>query len=382
MGAPSQDNPDRSAAPNAEVPVDEGWTASVLSYNDQTTADLSVGPASVGGIHPSNDPEHTNGPRGLNPTGLAEGTDQILTELKRDQADADAEGTDQILAELKRDQAVADAEGTGQVLAELKRDLADSEQTATDAAVMLPEPAHDAVRDEHVLSQPEREPLDLVLRELEPAPPKQTSTSDDSGFVASLIGEQPSQRGETPYPAITAMEPVLHRPRKRARIAAGALAATLALGAAGAMIMTRGHKAPQAAASEVAKVNATPTVAPTPSNVVTPTAPPANQLPAPSAPSNAPAVEAPPGPSAEPTPPSNVANVTAAAPATTPSEPPQKPDKTRSTSSKHATAKKTVALKDPTAKKPLAAKTTAKKPAKKTTPAKKSLTAKKPTTNK
>ena len=304
MGVPSPDDPDRGAAPNTDVPVS---------------------------------------PRALSPTGLAEGTDQLLADLMR---------------------------------------VGDQEQTALSAMLKSLGPKKDVVEDEiePVLAQPEHEPLDFVMR-AGAAAPRRTSGSDDTRFVVSLIGNQPAPPIETESAVFTAIPPVLRR-RQRMRLAAGALAATVAIGAAGAVVLTRGHEAPQAVASAAAKANEPPpsTIAPPPSTIVTPTAPSAN-------PSSAQvAVAVPPEPASAATPPAQVAIAVQAEPGAPRSAASVRPAKT-STSSKRATSKKTVALKSPTGKKQSATKTlsTAKTPAKatanaKVTTAKTSSTAKKSST--
>ena len=55
MGAPSRNDPDREAAPKAEVPIDEGWSAPARAHNDQTTAGQYIDPASVGRMTASED---------------------------------------------------------------------------------------------------------------------------------------------------------------------------------------------------------------------------------------------------------------------------------------------------------------------------------------
>jgi hypothetical protein len=338
MGAPSHHDPDRGAAPNAEVPIDEGWSAPAQVHNDQTTAGLYVGPASTKVM-----------PRGPSTTGFAEGTDQILAELQRADAVADSEQMEAVDA------------------------------ASPDADVTLVEPHNDMVRDEKapelvqpVLVQPERSPLDLVMRELESAAPQQTSASNDSSkFIMSLMGDQPPPRVDTESPVIAAMQPVSRLRRQRTRVVAAGALAVVVLGVASAVMLSRGDDKPRAAASEAAHVTESPTPTPLaavapPSNIATPMVAAENEVPAPSEPSNAPvAAEVRPEPSPEPTAPAKLAIATKADTAATRTA--VKPANTRSTSSKRPTAKKALALKEPTAKKPSAAKTSRKKPAQKTT---------------
>jgi DNA-binding protein HU-beta len=422
MGAPSDDDADRVSAPQREIPVDEAWSKGTPAHNDQTSAGLVVDSATLGRLTSglgrdrfaisseqvrtatldadaattakpdavaaaaTPDLDRTTIDAGVTPYGRAPTEDSTVSAI--DQTMAELERSDvpeplRLLAESQRSNAAGEVARTNGV--------AKHDRTRAGLGVAAPaRPAKFALLDPskgtiplekpHALLQPERSPLDFVMRDMDPAAPtKPQSSGDSSRFVAAIMDGQPPPRIDADSPATTAMQPVLRRSRLRRKwIAAGAFAATAVLGTAFAMTLTSAESRPKAAASEVAKVTedqapvAATAAAPTPSEVVTPTVPPE---PSPVA---APAVAA-----AEPT----VAEApTAAAPpvtqhvvAATATSETAAPAKTVSPSAKPAIANKTVATKDVTDKKSSTTKTAS--PAKKTV-ATKDATAKKSTTTK
>jgi hypothetical protein len=460
MGSPSDRDPERKAAPSPES-IDDGWGTDSPAHNDRTTAGLYVDPATIGRppaslqIDPDKVARATPAPGSARATASPD-NDRTATGLDLDRLAASADPDRTAIAPYAEppapkatgnstatalDQATGDATvivldqaGDSTVIAldqaidelerpsdivELAPASANDDRTKADLPVEPPRPSPALILlqpgkgvvpldKERVLAQPERSPLDFVLRDMDPAAPAQTHSSGDSSkFVAALIGDQPPPRIEAEPVTISAIQPVLRRPRRgRLWIAAGALAATAALGTAFAMKLTGGTQTPRPAASDVAKVVgspasadpaapaptaggvATPSTAATPGTAATPTNVATDVTPtAPEAPGQVPAPE-----QTEPT----VAEAETAPPATVElaAVAPETATPARAHSPAKPIAKKSVAVKE-TAKKPSTAKkpTPAKKPAdkavakrtaakstaeKKTTSTKKTAAAKKP----
>ncbi|HEY5947810.1 MAG TPA: hypothetical protein VIV40_20055 [Kofleriaceae bacterium] len=195
---------------------------------------------------------------------------------------------------------------------------------------------------QQVLVQPERSPLDLVMRDMDPAAPTRAHAAGDSSrFVASFISDQPAPpRVDEETPVITAMQPVLRRARQRRRwIAAGALATTAVLGAVLAFTLTATDEAPRTAANEAAKVTEAPVT-----DTASPPTPPPQVATASAAPTANTGLTAEPSPS--PAAPTELATVAVAKTA----EPTVDPATAPSTSTKLVTARPAV-TKDETKKK-------------------------------
>jgi hypothetical protein len=236
--------------------------------------------------------------------------------------------------------------------------------------VKPPEPPADAAPK---LQYAERSPLDFVMNASEPGAQARPQASHDlSQFVANLVADtKPVVEGTN----AGAMEPVMRSARKRRQwIALGAIAGTIAVGAAVGIYLARGgnEAASSTAASAASEPSTAASAAATPTPAPTPTAAP-EPAPPPTAPAAGPETVAMAEPSVTPEPPS-------AEPAATP-----EPKVTRKAStSKPAAAKsaKRPATAKKSAKKVAVAKKSTKPAAKKAVkkPASKSKVTKKKTT--
>ena len=437
MGAPSDTDSNRSTDDDA---VDDGWTADSPVHNDRTTAGLYVDPASVGKLTAGKHPIATTRDNDRTATGL-EVEPPAIEQLALDtEPSARALNEDSAVTALDQTLATLDIPDAGADNSSTKLGLGVVAPPARPAFVLLdPDKGPVHLDKDRELVQPERSPLDLVMREadLAAAPKAAHSSGDSSRFIATLVGNQPPPQIAADVSAITPIQPVLRRPGARRKwIVAGALAATAVIGTAFAMTTRKDE--PRTSASEAAKVSepATPQVAglaATPNKIAMPAAAPdPSEVAAPADPTVAPPADptvAPPADptvaaatTAEPTKPAPTAKLETVAVAKTsetaakreaPSAADEKPATARKTvalkeaapkaeksttkttttkataTAKPSTAKKTVATKEPTAKKSPAAKTSTAKPttakpttAKKTVAtkeaAKKSSTAKKP----
>jgi hypothetical protein len=264
-------------------------------------------------------------------------------------------------------------------------------------AHMQPRPRKATQEPQQKLVQPEQSPLSFVLRASESSSSSQRQESHDmSVFVAGLVADT-SPVVDTEV-AVTAMEPVMRKSRKRRQwLVAGAIAATAIAGTVLGMLFAGGDDPPKVVAKEVAEAQAPAGEATAPADVE-PTKQPEAIAQAPTAPT----VEAPIAPTAAaPIAPTAAAPIapTAAAPTVPPTVEATPPTKTAptvtaaisksATTARPATKTTTKATPKTTTKPPTkkaapkkvaTAKTTAKQPAKK--PAAKPAVAKKTTAKK